>query len=235
MRKVAIATPALDGRVDASYAHALAETVVLGLSYGIQFVPLFVVRDALIQRARNDLFAMAHNSDCTDMIWVDSDTVWRPQWAIDILRHPVDVVGYTSRYKRDDGEAYVVNASPDALVPNAQGLMEVTALGTGFLRLSRRAINHLWDSSEPYQAAHGNTAERRWVFDVRPVDGVLISEDVMICRKLREGGFQIWLDPSKTCDHIGTKVYAGDFAAWVMRLHAERRNVNGHDAEARPN
>lgn len=214
MRRVVIATPALDGRVDAFYAYSLAETVRLGMSKGVHFLPLLVTRDALIQRARNDLARMFMESDATDVIWIDSDIGWGPDMPLRLLSHSVDVVGGTYR-RKTDGEAYVCKADLGDLVADARGLMTVEALGTGFLRVSRKAMAAVWEAAPPYQN-EGRSC--RMVFPVAIVGGDLVSEDVMFCRALTAAGFPIHLDPSITCLHVGAKTWEGDFAAWCERL-----------------
>lgn len=213
-RIVVIATPSIEGRLDAPYVYALTETIKAGAKHDIEFMPLFVIRDALIQNARNDLLAMAYQSPATDMLWIDSDIVWKPEQALRLLSHPVDVVGGTYPHKHE-AESYVVKADPAALVADANGLMKVHGLGCGFLRMSRKAMTHLWDTSPAY-TLHGK--ERRWAFDVRPMRGELISEDIHVCMRLAEGGMPTFLDPSITCDHIGSKTYSGNFSDWAERL-----------------
>ena len=75
----------------------------------------------------------------------------------------------------------------------------------------------LWDTSEPYR---NEGKDRRWIFDVRPVNGELVSEDNFVCLKLRQAGIKVLLDPSFTCTHIGLKQYKGDFAAYVSKMQA---------------
>lgn len=224
-RKVIIATPSLDGRVEALYAYSLAQTVGLGVPYGIQFMPLMVIRDALIQNARNDLFAMAYQSDATDVLWIDSDISWKPEEALRLLSHCVDVVGGTYR-RKEDAESYVVKCPPERLVAGENGLIEVEALGLGFLYMSRKAMTHLWEAGEPYRS---NGQDRRWIFDVRPEAGEVVSEDVRMCTALRAGGFPIHLDPSITCSHTGAKTFVGDFAAWAAAVLHQQGHHNGQD------
>lgn len=215
MKRVMIATPALDGRVEAIYAHALAETVRVGMLNGVLFLPIFVMRDALIQRARNDLVRIAMNApDIDEVIWIDSDIAWNAEWVLRLLAHPVDVVGGTYPRKTDLGEAYVCKANPRALVTDERGLMTVDALGTGFLRTSRRALEAVWKNSPEYQN-EGRIC--RMVFPVGIVDGQLASEDTMFFSALRSAGFAIHLDPTMTCAHVGAKTWTGDFASWAKQ------------------
>ena len=77
-RKVLIATPAYDGRLDVWYTNALVNTIRVAQANNIYVHPVFMSYDALIQRARNDLFALAVEGEYDDMIFIDSDMEWHP-------------------------------------------------------------------------------------------------------------------------------------------------------------
>jgi GT2 family glycosyltransferase len=38
-----------------------------------------------------------------------------------------------------------------------------------------------------------------------------VGEDIMLCEKIKELGYQIWLNPKHTVFHIGTKKFKGNF------------------------
>lgn len=231
MRNVMIATPSYDGTVTAQYHTASIESIKLGLARNVNFVPVVVCYDALVQRARNDLFAMAYQSGASDMIWIDADMEWNPQWLFDLLYAPHDVVGGAVR-KKSDEESYNVKAMLDQLVPDENGLMRVQGIGTGFLRLSRKAIEALWNGSSRY--LHEGQ-ERRWICEVE-LDGTdLVSEDILMCRKLAAAGFPIYLNPVITCSHIGTKQWHGSFLHWLARLRetSVASNAESNQVEAK--
>ena len=78
MRNVLIAAPSYDGKVEAWHAFALMETAKIGLTKNINVMPLYVSYDALVQRARNDIFQVAANSDIDDLFFIDTDVDWNP-------------------------------------------------------------------------------------------------------------------------------------------------------------
>lgn len=213
VRKVLIATPAYDGRLDVWYTNALVNTIRVAQANGIFVHPIFMSYDALIQRARNDLFALAVEGEYDDMIFIDSDMEWAPEWVMELLSREEDVVGGTARKKTDDAEIYV--AKTKDLTVHENGLIKCESLGTGFVKLSREAFTALWEISPEYQN-EGKT--RRMICDVQVVDGQLYSEDTVLFKKLTELGFDIWLDPKMTCVHIGTKKFYGNLQAFLDRL-----------------
>lgn len=212
MKRVLIATPSYDGKVDVWYTSALHRTTLMGIEAGIYFHPVFMSYDALIQRSRNDLVALAVEQEFDGILWIDADIEWDPAWAIEVVNSGKDVLGLPCIKKSLFDESYNVKARPEQL---GEGVFAVESVGTGFLYLSEKAFTHLWSNSEPY--VH-NGKDKRWIFEVKIQDGDIISEDVLMCQKLREGGFEVFIDSTKTCNHIGNLKYVGNFEDFLRRL-----------------
>ncbi len=213
-----MATPCYDGRADVWYMNSLIQTVKLAPQHGVEIVPIWLSYDALIQRARNDCVALALETGSQDCVFIDSDLEWEPEWFFKLLQHDVDVVGGTYRKKTDQEETYVVKLhdNPHTQPDMHTGLIPVQGLGTGFLRLSRKALEALWNHSEPYtEWDQSQTRERRWIFNTLIVNGQLVSEDIWMCKQLTQLGIPIWLDPSMTLSHMGMKKFQGDFQHWL--------------------
>ena len=213
MLKVLIATPAYDGRLDVWYTTSLVNSVRIAQDNGIFLHPVFMSYDALVQRARNDLFRLGLEYDA--VIWIDSDLEWNPMWIMELLGSDKDVIGGTYRKKTDDAERYTVKTKD---LTATDGLIKVDGLGMGFLKMSKKAVQALWDASQPYQ---NEGRECRMICDIQIVDGQLVSEDNVVTRKLADLGFDIWLDPRMTCCHIGTKKFYGNFEDFAKRLTAQ--------------
>ena len=216
-RRVLIGTPCYDGKIEVWHANSLVQTIKVAPQLGIEVVPIWLSYDALVQRARNDLMAIMLEGMFDDIVFIDADIDWNPEDFFKLLNHPVDVVGGTYR-KKGDAEMYVAKILDHTKPVNSQtGLYSTDGLGTGFLRMSRKAVQYLWDNSTPYEEKDQGKV-RRWIFDVIVKDNDLISEDILVCQKLKDGGFDIWLDTTITCGHTGMKRYTGDFAAWFDQL-----------------
>ena len=213
-RRVIVGTPSYDGKLDVWHVNSLLQTIKKGLELDIEIKPIWVSYDSLVQRARNDVVYYAKEGDFDDIIMIDADIEWNPDWFFRLLDYPVDVVGGTYP-KKGDIETYVVKKIGNETVYGDNGLMKVDGLGTGFLRFSKAAYEYLWNNSEPY--THNNR-NQRWIFDVKIMNGDIISEDLNVCKKLTDAGFDIWLDPKMTCNHVGVKKYQGDFEKWFAAL-----------------
>ena len=227
-RRVMVGTPTIDGKLDVWYVQALLETVKLCAVNEVAVLPLFIAYDSLVQRARNDLITAAYDAQVDDLIFIDADIEWHPQDFLKLLSHNVDMVGGTYR-KKNNQEEYVLRV-PENNIPNIQvnasGIAEVSGLGTGFLRLSKRCYSILCENSTEYT---NGGKKARMVFDISIVDGELHSEDISMCDKWLKSGEKIWFDPTITCNHVGIQKFTGNFVEWYNRVFKPSVMDNGSE------
>lgn len=214
-----IATPCYDGKVDVWYANSLTKTLILGKEKGININPTWLGYDALIQRSRNDLIDMFLKSEHTHMFWIDADIEWDEKFFFEFVESGHDVIGGTYPKKSDTNEEYVVRM-PKNYTVSGKRYYNVDGLGTGFLCISKKAMQDIWNKSEEYVDPRDDErgGKKRMVCEVRIVDGMLRSEDIVMCDRLIETGYPIILDTHCTCNHIGIgKKYVGDFRKWLNK------------------
>ena len=216
MRKVAIITPSHDGTVACNFAISIAEIFRMGAHMeDLQMNLQFWMYESLVQKARNNLFADAYNAGFDDVFFIDADQSFRPEWFFRLLQLPVDVVGLPVRMKTDE-ERYNLRPENPLLheYDHKLGLLKVEAIGTGFLRLSRKAMKALWDNSPQY---NDGDKKRRMICNLEIVNGGLISEDIQICDKLKRAGLNVYVDITETCAHFGTKRFYGNYENFYHR------------------
>jgi glycosyltransferase involved in cell wall biosynthesis len=207
MRKVLIGTPSYDGRIDVWFANSLVATVKEAEKKDIFVHAIYTSYDSLVQRARNSLVKLALDGGYDDLFFIDSDIEWEPEWLFRLLNRPEPVVG-GALVKKTDTEGYTVKILDKTLKYSSdKKLLEVNGVGTGFLKVSRFALEKLWEASDPYTS---EGEKHRMVFDIKVENGELISEDYIMCNKWQDLGYKVWLDPTITCNHIGVKKFKGD-------------------------
>ena len=216
MKRVMIGTPAHDGKVDCVFQNSLVETIKMAPHFDTIIFPVQIAYDALVQRARNDLVAMALESKVDDLIFMDSDQEWNPAWIFQLLSRPVDVVGGAVP-KKSMTPAFNVKALPTGIKMEDNGLMEVECVGTGFLRISAKAMQAVWDISEEYEE-DGKPGVKRMVFNLAVVNRKLVSEDNIFCHKWRSLGEKVWIDPTMTCNHVGANKFGGNFLEYLRSM-----------------
>jgi glycosyltransferase involved in cell wall biosynthesis len=215
MRKVLIGTPSYDGRIDVWFANSLLRTVKIAEKENIFVHAIYTSYDSLIQRARNSLVRIALQGGYDDLFFIDSDCEWEPEWFFRLLDRPEHIVG-GALIKKSEKEGYTVKLVDKNLKwSEDKKLIEVDGVGTGFMKISRFALEKLWEVSDPYMS---EGEEHRMICDIKVENGNLISEDYILGNKWRELGYKVWLDPTITLNHIGVKKYKGDFNRFINKL-----------------
>lgn len=217
-RHVFIATPTHSGEVCCEYVKSLAETLPMLLQNGIAFTHSFCIGDALIHDARNRMVAwFMSREECTDLLFIDADIGWEPFDALRLVTSPHDVIGGAYPQKRDDAEVYNIAG----IKAGTTELLEVDYLGTGFLKISRKAIEKLSEvhADKKYADPHG--FECYGLFEAPIENGRITGEDALFCRRWREAGGKVFLMPDMTLYHVGRKAWRGNFAELAMRVSAK--------------
>lgn len=214
MRRVLIGTPSYDGRIDVWFANSLIDTVKESIEKGIHVHAIYTSYDSLVQRARNSLVKLALDGGYDDLFFIDSDVEWETEWFFNLLDRPEPIVG-GALVKKTDKEGYTIKLLDKELkYSEDKKIIEVDGVGTGFLKISRFALEKLWAASDEY-VSEGET--NRMIFDIKVVNGDLISEDFVLCNKWKSLGYKVWADPTITCNHIGIKKFKGNFKNFISK------------------
>lgn len=211
MTKIFIATPAFDGRVHVQYAISLAETQNLLFSKNIGVQININSSGSLLVAERNRLLKQFLESDCTHILCVDSDMGWPAQAVPAMIDHDVDLVGgcYPARgeniflfrpvYKEDNG--IVLNEKCT--------LLKMDYIPAGFLLIRRAVIEgmikHFPELYFCPKKPDAKNQDGHYLFGIELFDGEFWGEDFVFCRRARQAGFDIWVDPLIEFDHCGVR------------------------------
>jgi hypothetical protein len=93
-KRLFVATPMYGGQNHGLYMKACLDLQGLCMQYGIQIKFSFLFNESLITRARNYLVdEFLDRSDCTHLLFIDSDVNFNPQDVIALLALDKDVIG----------------------------------------------------------------------------------------------------------------------------------------------
>ncbi len=214
LRRVLIGTPALDGRVDCWYADSLFDSIKLGLYQGINIIPSILHAESILPQARNELLKLAYDNDMESIVFIDSDERWQPEALLSVINSPYEVFGLPVVSKTDNYGAYNIRIEdPANLVYDDAGNLSVDGIGTGFLKIGRKALTDLWNSS---RELHFRGKNLRMICEYGEVGSDFVSEDYNLCRKLKDLGYNIWVNPRQTVQHTGTKTWSGNFEEFLL-------------------
>lgn len=210
---ILIGTPAYAGQVHVDYVHAL-----LGLyRAGVRFSLMTIDQESLITRARNAIISQfAALPDFSHLLFLDGDVHVDGDAIQRMLAHQRPVLGAPVPLKGSDRAGRPLYNTGRVLRRDAE-LVISDRVGSAVLLLARAAVSALIDdaraagrvyaSSPDHQHSSEALVPQYDVFGVGVVDGEYLSEDYWVCRRLRELGFEINVDPSIQVRHHGTAVY----------------------------
>lgn len=193
--------------------------------------------EALITRGRARLAAqfLAH-PEATHILYIDADIGFAPEAVFRLLDAQKDVIAAVCPLKSIDWEkvraaakagvadlqaaaiGYVVRflPTPNNSVEVENGYAQVAYGGTGFLMISRSAMQRLCDAHPELRANMRDMGDKLigeavMVFDtmIEPETGAYLSEDYAFCRRWRELGGEIWADFTPRLTHVGHTAYTG--------------------------
>ena len=202
--KIFIGTPCFEYKVNANYVKTLLEFEKLG----IDFEPFFL-HDSLITRARNELITQFYeNSTFTHLFWLDGDVSIPGEGLQTLLSHQIDVIAAPVPIKDlSPGAHQSIRKTYEEIKPY---LYKAEAAATGCFLMSKKSVSALVKSSSYYFMNDESTRRLYNVFEVGIRNNEYMSEDWDISYKLRELGFEIYIDSSFPILHAGIHNYTRD-------------------------
>lgn len=218
-KHVWIAVPAYTGTVHLATMRSIISEVLLLRDAGVAFTFHDETGSALIGDCRALVCAKFLASGATDLVFVDSDVAWEAGALLKLVNHPVDFVAGIYP-QRCEPESYPVSwmLTRDTLQADPEtGLLEVEGVPAGFTRMSRAMLEKMvgfYPNTEFYSADAPN--ERAWaLFDPYRIGKLKLGEDYAFCRRWRDIGGKVWVDPEIRMGHIGNKAFSGHLGNWL--------------------
>ena len=218
-----IALPAYDFKVSLKLAVSLARFAQVAPKHGVTIQIGSICGCSVVSRARNLLVKDMLESDCTDLIFIDSDINFEPEDVFRLMAWTSDpkrgIVGGVPRIRSED-KVYIATLDYDEnneLTMNHMGLVRARRIATAFMMVRRDVFTTLVDA-HPEWSYYDKRTDRtvNAVFDFKLTDEGYMGEDYLFCDRAREHGFEVWIDPAIKLGHMGVQEYMGDFGAEVL-------------------
>lgn len=211
MKKLFIGTPAYEGKVHVQYAMALLDTCELLRSNFIEPVVRVPVAGSLLVADRNRLIQMFWESECDYMLCIDNDLGWNPYVVPRLLNSGKDFVAGVYPSRMGQGFTFRPETEEDGKIvmcPDTK-LLKMNYIPAGFMLFSRKVIETMRNKyPELYYSPkdkRSQTESAFCFFNTEVWEGEFWGEDYVFCRRVRDAGFDIWVDPLIEFDHAGTK------------------------------
>ena len=222
-RSVFIALPAYDFKVSLKLAISLARFAQSAPQHGIDIQIGSICGCSVVSRARNLLVKDFIESNCTDLLFIDSDINFEPD---DILR----LLSWTSEPKkgivagvprtRSEHKTYIANLDYDdshELTMNSMGLVRATHVATAFMMVRREVFETLVEAHKEWEYYDTRTDRvLNAVFDFKVTEAGYMGEDFLFCDRAREHGYEVWIDPTIKLGHMGVQEYMGNFGKDIL-------------------
>jgi hypothetical protein len=208
-KNIMIATPAYSGKVNTYYALSLMHTYHLLKKHNIEVSPIICSSGSLLVAERNRILQEFWNSSCTHLLMIDSDLGWPAEAVIAMLHMEKDFIAGVYPARNSNSEFLFrpvldINGS----IVQEKHLLKMNYIPTGFILITRNMLFKMHNKFpelyyEPKNKNIGNPASGYCLFDTQVWEGEFWGEDFVFCRRAREAGIDIWVDPLIQFEHSG--------------------------------
>lgn len=211
-----VAVPAYTGQICIETVHSLNVEMIYAFDRGRPFVLSQQGGHSIISMCRN-MFAMeflaSDPDEFSSLIFVDSDVAFQPGDLLKLADYPRDIVGGVYPFRKDPLKYPVKFISGEPPPPDPEtGLIKVAGLPTGFLKISRAALELIMAKFPDYWYHDESTPQKKaWrFFEFIIKNNMFYGEDYGFCALARECGLDIWCDPNLTLTHVGPKKFTAN-------------------------
>jgi hypothetical protein len=191
----------------------------------IGYILFPIVFESLVSRARNAAAAHFIASDCTHMLFIDSDIEFESESVIKLLNLDKEIVAgvYPKKYyvfeRISVGEEIVDYPIAGQIKLNEENLLESEYLPTGFLMIAKSVFVKMMQAYPELKYrndinGYGDLDTFYDFFKVSVRNGILESEDWGFCTHWRDLGGVVLIDPTIQLGHSGWNTYSGNPLKW---------------------
>jgi hypothetical protein len=213
-KTVYILTYTPTNEVKASYVNSLATTIRFAMLNGIKVVPILIGGIDNPSMAKNELLNNLNGQDYHSAVFVGHDLAWDAVSFVQNLISKEEVVALPVVKKVLGNVVFDLDLDVENIEKNEEELIKVKYASLGFLKLSKRVVDELLDGSPSITNNTGNEVKN--VFEYQVKDGQALSDSIVICNKIKEMNYDIWLNSNSTCAQLTDNLYAVDFASTVF-------------------
>ena len=212
--KLFVATPMYGGMAHGMYMKSSLDLQGIMSKYGVETRFSFLFNESLITRARNYLVDEFLRSECTHLLFIDSDIHYNPEDVVALLALDKDVIGGLYP-KKALPISYVINVKPGTQIIN--DVFPVDTMGTGFMLFKRHVYEQLCEAHPECKYVDDVGLGKQFeptmfsIFDTEiDEQGHYLSEDWTFCRRWAKLGGEIFAHSKVLLNHSGHYEFAGD-------------------------
>lgn len=205
--KIFIATPAYSGKVHAQFAVSLADTGAFLQANGFHPMMHITTSGSLIVAERNRILERFWQSPCDRLLCIDGDLGWPADVVLKLIQYNKEFVGGVYPARKIKGFTFRTLHNEDNSIVSEGPLIKMEYIPAGFMLITRSAIQKMRDKfPELYYSPkdpRSDTESTYCLFNTEVWNGEFWGEDYVFCRRARQAGVDIWVDPFIQFDHDG--------------------------------
>lgn len=232
-QKVFLGVFSRDATNHMAFTRSLVNTVYEALLHKIVIELHTLEGNCHVDDCHNEVVAAFLRSGCDDLVIIGSDQGWEPADFVRLCQHDRDIVAAAVRKKQDE-EKYTIlmgQEDDDCIRVTPDGLVIPFTIGSGFLRIRRRALEIITDQCEWFLNQHREMVPL--LFERKVQHYQRWGCDNVFCFKAKEAGFQLYVDPEIGSEHVGPKRWSGKLGDYWRRengieapaVHTRRKRV----------
>ena len=192
-------------------------------SHGVDIQIGSICGCSVVSRARNLLVKDMIDSECTDLLFIDSDINFEPNAVFRLLVWASDpkkgIVAGVPRV-RDVNKTYIADLNYDEnmqLTMDGMGLVRAQRVATAFMMIRRNVFTDMMAAHPEWEYLDKRCDKVvPALFDFMLTDEGYIGEDFLFCDRAREIGHEVWIDPTISLGHMGVQEYEGNFGEDIL-------------------
>lgn len=212
-KHIVIAIPAYSGTVHVGTMRAIISDMLLLMKAGNLVTLIDDCGNAEIADSRARIAKQFLESSGDVLFLVDHDVVWPVGALKKLVEYHVDCVAAVYPQRKDPIEFSLrfIREREELWGDPETGLLEVDAVPSGFLCLSRAMLEQMTEAYRAELECHRGDEKKSHValFDPYREGKMKLSEDYAFCKRWRDIGGKVWVDPEIRMAHIGNKSFEG--------------------------
>lgn len=236
-KKLYISTPCYDAMLTMQYTMSLLRLVQFCNKHNIDYMIDFLGNESLITRARNKSLNKFMNTDCSHLLFIDSDIEFQPEAVMDLLLFDKDVSCCVYPKKGFNWNKFmysIQNEQNSKEHPSSRGLdyaynimyndknelikngdfIKVNQSSTGFMMIKREIVEKLNKKHTELEIISdelsNNNTKMYGLFCCMIKDKQYLSEDYSFCQRVNDIGGQVWINVKHNLNHIGKYSFNSD-------------------------
>lgn len=219
--KLFLATTLCDSKEYGDCAQSVLENTVSLMQAGHTVVH-YPASELYIDHSRNFCVKLFMETDADAIVFIDSDLQFDNDAILKLIKYDKEIVAGSYRYKKDDIEftAILDFSRENNCKEEETGLVYVESAPTGLMKISRSVFEKMGAHYKLKPDSNGIVH----FFDtgMRLPGDEWWGEDSYFCKRWRDMGETMYVEPRINFTHIGIKRYTGNLHEYLLSRSVDR-------------